>query len=71
MRGRIDVERLCAKAKAASRLLALIDSRAKDKALAAMGDALVGDARRIVRENARDVSAAGTKGMSKAATQAA
>ena len=61
-----EIIRLCEKAKAASRALALVDTKTKDKALIAMGKALKSKASYIIRENEKDLKAARKKGLSSA-----
>ena len=60
------VEALARKAKAASRSLALIDTRVKDRALAAMAVALKENASYIMNENRKDLALAKKKGLSPA-----
>ena len=60
------VEALARKAKAASRSLALIDTRVKDRALAAMAVALKENASYIMNENKKDLALAKKKGLSPA-----
>jgi glutamate-5-semialdehyde dehydrogenase len=50
-------------ARAASRAMAVADTGAKNKALQAMADAIEQSAATLLRENARDVEAAKTKGL--------
>ncbi|MDD5428109.1 MAG: glutamate-5-semialdehyde dehydrogenase [Candidatus Omnitrophica bacterium] len=57
------IDALAAKAKAASRELALVDTRTKNRALTAMAGALKRNRARIIGENKKDVSAAKKKGM--------
>jgi len=63
---RIDVEKICYKAKAASRRLALIDTKSKNLALAAMARALIANRSYIIKENAKDVVMARKRGLSQA-----
>lgn len=58
------VRQLCQKAKAASRELAIVDTKTKDGALVAMGRALVRETSFILKENARDLKSARKKGLS-------
>ncbi|MDP2913260.1 MAG: glutamate-5-semialdehyde dehydrogenase [Candidatus Omnitrophota bacterium] len=60
------IKKLCEKAKKASRALALLDQKAKDRALIAMARALCQNASYIARENKKDIDSARKKGMSKA-----
>ncbi|MFA5142840.1 MAG: glutamate-5-semialdehyde dehydrogenase [Candidatus Omnitrophota bacterium] len=60
------IEALARKAKGASRRLALIDTKTKNKALVAMAAALRKSAPYIMRENKRDLEAARRKGLSPA-----
>lgn len=59
-----NIEILCEKSKEASRTLALIDSRTKNRALIVMGKALIGAKRLVLKENAKDLSLARSKGKS-------
>jgi len=59
-----EIKKLCVKAKQASRALGLVDSKTKDRALVAMGKALVQNASRIIDENARDLNRAKRSGLS-------
>lgn len=61
-----DIRHICEKAKAASRLTALIDTKCKNRAIAAMGRALLYRASYILKENAKDVRLARSSGLSKA-----
>jgi len=61
MKRQIEIKKLCEKVKEASRSLALVDSRTKDKALAAMGKALLKNTGRIIAENRKDVESAKRK----------
>jgi len=56
----------CARAKAASREMALLSTAAKNSALRAMARALKTDAAYIIRQNGKDVAAAKKSGLSKA-----
>ena len=60
------VEALAGKAKAASRSLALIDTKLKDRALTAMAAALKKNASYIMNENRKDLALAKKKGLSPA-----
>jgi len=53
-----DIQVICQKAKAASRKLALLPAKTKNKALNSMGKALLDDAGFILKENAKDVDSA-------------
>ena len=55
---------LCRRAKKASRELALVDTKTKDRALRAMAAALVRRSARIIAANAKDLRAARSAGMS-------
>ena len=59
-----DITELCKKVKAASRELAILDTKTRDKALVAMGRALTANASCIARENRKDLGLARRKGMS-------
>ena len=59
-----NINKLCGRVKEASRELALVDSVIKDKALYLMGKALIKNASYILKENKKDVEAAGKKGLS-------
>lgn len=61
-----DIKRLCGNVKSASRELALVDTKAKDKVLIAMSKALIRRASYIIRENEKDISSAMRKGLSPA-----
>jgi len=61
-----DIDRLCNRVKAASRKLALADTKAKDAALISMGKALTKNASYIVRENRKDVLSAKKMNLSNA-----
>lgn len=61
-----DIKRLCRKVKSASRELALIDTKTKDRVLIAMSKALIKRASYIIRENERDLASAKRKGLSPA-----
>ena len=66
MMAKNSVKNICEKAKKASRLLALVDTKTKNKALVAMAGALRKNAAYIIRENQKDIALAGTKGLSAA-----
>lgn len=53
-----EINKLCARAKEASRKLALVNDKIKNKALVAMGKALIGNAAYILSENRVDVARA-------------
>lgn len=59
-----EIKRLCEKAKRASRALALVDTKTKNKALVSMAKALKAKAQYIIKENEKDLSAARKKGLS-------
>ncbi len=59
-----DINRLCGNVKSASRKLALVDTKTKNRVLIAMSEALMRKAAYIVRENERDLSSAVRKGLS-------
>ena len=59
-----EIRILCEKAKQASRALALVDTKTKNKALIAMGKALKARASYIIKENEKDLTAARKKGLS-------
>ncbi|MFH1190566.1 MAG: glutamate-5-semialdehyde dehydrogenase [Candidatus Omnitrophota bacterium] len=61
-----EIKKLCGEVKAASRELALVDTKVKDRALVAMGRALMKNAPRIVGENERDLSSAKRRELSPA-----
>jgi len=61
-----DIVKLCERVKKASRALALVDTAAKNKALASLGGALVKNAAYIIKENKKDLIAARQKGLSSA-----
>ena len=61
-----EIKKLCEKVKEASRSLALIDSKTKDKALTAMSRAIIKNAGRIIAENRKDVESVNRKGSSRA-----
>lgn len=63
---RTAIRRFCERVKAASRELALVDTRTKDRALKAMAAALAKGSAYILRENAKDVAAAKRRGLSAA-----
>ncbi|MFA6079442.1 MAG: glutamate-5-semialdehyde dehydrogenase [Candidatus Omnitrophota bacterium] len=56
-----DVEAVCRKAKEASRALAIIDEKAKNRILFSMSKALIKNMAYIIRENAKDVASARKK----------
>jgi len=58
--------KMLSEAKRASRVLGSVSTKNKDKALAAMANALLKNSRYILLQNARDVSLARKKGLSKA-----
>ncbi|MCX5685989.1 MAG: glutamate-5-semialdehyde dehydrogenase, partial [Candidatus Omnitrophica bacterium] len=58
------IQKLCERVKVASRELALIDSKTKDRALAAMSRTLLKNTARIIAENKKDVISAERKGLS-------
>ncbi|MBI5143659.1 MAG: glutamate-5-semialdehyde dehydrogenase [Candidatus Omnitrophica bacterium] len=60
------VQTLCQKAKVASRSLALLDSRTKDKALVSMASALVKNTAYIIGENDKDICSAKRRSLSNA-----
>ena len=60
------VHDICRAAKAASRVLATVDSATKDRALLAMADALEARTPEILEANARDLEAGGESGLSPA-----
>lgn len=55
---RKEIRRLCERAKAASRALALLDSKAKNACLVSMDKALIKNASYIIKQNKKDVSLA-------------
>lgn len=59
------IETLGAKAKAASKILASATTESKNKALAAIADALEANADKIIAENEKDLAAADSNGISK------
>ncbi|MBN1526896.1 MAG: glutamate-5-semialdehyde dehydrogenase [Candidatus Omnitrophica bacterium] len=61
-----DVVKLCGRAKEASRKLALTDERTKNRALAAIANALIRNIPYLLKENAGDIAYAKGKGLSKA-----
>lgn len=61
-----DIKRLCEAAKTASRSLALLDSKARSRAVAAMAKALIANSSHIISENAKDLDLARKNGLSKA-----
>lgn len=63
---KIKIKRLCEKAKAASRELALVDTRVKNKALRAMAGALIKKKAVIVKANQKDIRFAKSRGLSSA-----
>ena len=63
-----DIKKLCARAKAASRALALAGRKRKSGCLTAMAKALVAGKSYILKENAKDLEHAGKIGLSKALT---
>lgn len=66
MRLKNKILKMLSEAKRASRVLASVSTKNKNKALAAMADALLKNSRYILLRNARDVSLARKKGLSKA-----
>lgn len=63
---RKDVVKACERVKEASRRLALTDERMKNRALTAMARALSGKTAYILKENAKDITYAKSKGLSRA-----
>jgi len=63
---RIEIRKLCKRVKAASRALALVETKVRDRALVAMGKALIRRASYIVKENAKDLEAAKAGGLTPA-----
>ncbi len=63
---RSDIKRLCEKAKAASREMAIIDSKTKKEALASMAKALLENTAYIMEENKKDVENGKRSNLSKA-----
>ncbi|MDD5422269.1 MAG: glutamate-5-semialdehyde dehydrogenase [Candidatus Omnitrophota bacterium] len=61
-----DIKRLCEKAKASSRALALANTKSKNRALEAMAAALVKNARFVISRNRKDLAMARAKKMSSA-----
>ena len=61
-----ELKRLCERVKAASRALALIDTKAKNGALVSMADSLVKNIPYILKENGKDISWAKKKRLSDA-----
>lgn len=61
-----DVKLLCQKAKAASRKMAILDPKVKNRALKAMAKALINSSSHIIAQNAKDVENAGKNNMTKA-----
>ncbi len=61
-----NIKKLCEEAKAASRELALIDTKTKNKAIIAMSRALLNNAYYILRENNKDVINARREGLTPA-----
>ena len=61
-----DVKTLCRNVKRASRALALVDTKTKDRALVEMGKALVKNASRILKANKKDLMIAKRRGLSAA-----
>ena len=61
-----NIEAMVKKTKEASRRLALIDTKAKDRALTAMAEALKKNGAYIISENRKDLTAAGKKALSSA-----
>lgn len=59
---KIDVQKIAREAKDASVALAVLSSRIKDRALAAMSKALLKNKAFVIRENAKDLEAARAKG---------
>jgi glutamate-5-semialdehyde dehydrogenase len=55
---------LCRRAKSASRKLAIVDTKTKDRALVAMGKALIANAPYITGQNRKDLGLARRKGLS-------
>lgn len=66
MRLKNKILKMLSEAKRASRVLGSVSTKNKNKALAAMADALLKNSRYILLRNARDVSLARKKGLSKA-----
>lgn len=60
------VKRVCEASKKASRTLSLIDRKTKDRALVAMGSALIRNSSHIIIENKKDIMLARKTGLSKA-----
>lgn len=63
MKTKKEIKSLCEKAKAASRALALVDSRKKDEGLVSMARSLIKNASYIIRENEKDLFLAKRKGL--------
>lgn len=63
---KIDIKKICCRAKAASRRLAVIGTKTKNGALVAMASELVNRSSYILRENARDIEYARSKKLSAA-----
>lgn len=59
-------QKICERAKRASRLLALVDTAAKNGALVAMGRALINNSSLILKANEKDIARARAKGTSAA-----
>ncbi len=59
-----DIRQLCSTAKRASRELALVDTKTKNRSLVSMGKALIKAASYIVKENKRDINLAKAKKLS-------
>jgi len=62
----IKIKKLCEKAKAASRKLALVDTRVKDNAIKRMANALLKKKALIIKANLKDLRSAEAKGLSSA-----
>ena len=61
-----DVRKICQKAKMASRKMAVIDFKVKQRALNSMAGALAHNCRHIIRENEKDLESARSNNLSKA-----
>jgi len=61
-----DIKLLCQKAKAASRVMAILDSKLKSRAIRSMANALIKSSSHIIGENAKDVGNARKNNISKA-----
>ncbi len=66
MNKKANILHICQDAKAASRILATLDSKVKNRALIAMGGALIRESKYLIRENKKDVALAVKNGLSKA-----